>query len=366
VTPATGHETALERLATQVREAAAARRPLVIRAGGSKDFYGNETPGERLDPRAYAGVVAYEPTELVLTARAGTPLADVERLLAGAGQMLAFEPPHFGAQATLGGCVAAGLAGPRRAATGPASGGVRESVLGARLLDGRGVVLSFGGVVIKNVAGYDVSRLLAGSLGTLGVLLEVSLRVVPKPSAERTLVLDLDGPAALLRMTALGREPLPVSATVWEAGRLAIRLSGAESAVAAAAGRLGGALLGAVEAEAFWRSVREQTRPFFAMGPRLWRVALPANRPPLGLAGEECLEWRGMLRWLVTDATAEVIRARAAALGGHATLFRGPRAGTEVFTPLAPAVARIESRLRAEFDPAGIFNPGRMHADAAR
>jgi glycolate oxidase FAD binding subunit len=356
----------LDRFATQVRAATAERRPLVIRAGGTKDFYGNATEGERLDPRAYAGVVAYEPTELVVTARAGTALAEVERLLAAEGQMLAFEPPHFGAEATLGGCIAAGLAGPRRAATGPASGGVRESVLGARLMDGRGAVLTFGGVVIKNVAGYDVSRLVAGSLGTLGLLLDVSLRVVPKPAVERTLVLELDAPAALARVTALGREPLPVSATAWEAGRLAVRLSGADSAVTAAAARLGGAPLGEGEAEQFWRSLREQTRPFFAAGPRLWRIALPANRPPLALGGEECLEWRGMLRWLVSDAPPDAIRARAGALGGHATLFRGARADTAVFTSLGPAIARIEARLRAAFDPAGIFNRGRMHADPAR
>lgn len=355
----------LERLGAQVRAAARARRPLVIRAGGTKDFYGNETDGERLDPRPYAGIVAYEPTELVITARAGTPLAEVERQLAANGQMLGFEPPHFGSGATLGGCIAAGLAGPRRVAMGPASGGVRDAVLGVRLLDGRGDVLSFGGTVIKNVAGFDVSRLIAGALGTLGVLLEVSLRVVPRPAAERTLVQELPEAAALERMTAFASRPLPVSATAWEAGRLAVRLSGAESAVDAAASALGGAVLEAAEATAYWHAVREQARPFFGDGLPLWRIALPANRPPLALAGPQCLEWRGMRRWLPTDAPAALIRARAAALGGEATLFRGPRGGTPVFTPRTPAVARIEARLRAEFDPAGIFNRGRMHADAA-
>jgi glycolate oxidase FAD binding subunit len=356
---------ALERLASQVREAAAARRPLLIRAGGSKDFYGNPTHGERLDPRAYAGVVDYQPTELVVTARAGTPLADLEQLLAAEGQMFAFEPPHFGAGATLGGCIAAGLAGPRRIAAGPASGAVRDSMLGAKLLDGRGAVLSFGGVVMKNVAGYDVSRLLAGSLGTLGVLLEASLKVVPVPALERTVRLELDEAAALALAARWGREPWPVSATAWVDGRLAVRLGGAASAVRAARAALGGEALEEPEASGLWRAVREQTAAFFAAGRRLWRLALPANRPPLALPGPQLIEWRGQLRWLASDAPPEQIRARATALGGHATLFRGERAGVAVFAPLAPARAAIEARLRAEFDPAGIFNRGRMHADPA-
>lgn len=356
----------LAELVAAVREAAAHSTPLVITAGDTKGFYGNPVKGRRIDPRRYAGVVAYEPTELVVTARAGTRLAELESLLAAQGQMLAFEPPHFGATATLGGCIAAGLAGPRRCALGPASGAVRESVLGARLLDGRGNVLSFGGAVMKNVAGYDVARLLAGSLGTLGLILEVSLRVVPRPAVEETLEFEADEARALAVGVATLREPWPVSATAWVGGHLRLRLSGAGSAVREARRVLGGELMTADGASAFWGSVREQSLPVFMPAPRLWRLALPPTAPPLALSGAQCIEWRGALRWLATDADPREVRTRAAELGGHATLFRGERAGVEAFTPLAPARAAIEARLRVAFDPAGIFNPGRMHADAPR
>ncbi len=353
------------RLAEQIRAASAARRPLEIRAGGTKSFYGNAVAGEALDPRAHAGIVAYEPTELVVTARAGTPLAELEAELEARGQMLAFEPPHFGAGATVGGCVAAGLAGPRRAAAGCASGGIRDSLLGAKLLDGRGTVLSFGGTVIKNVAGYDVSRLLAGSLGTLGVLLEASIRVVPRPVCEDTRRLELDAQASVTRCCDWLCASLPVSATCWDAGVLTVRLSGAAAAVGAARGAIGGEALGVSAAREFWAGVREQRLPFFGRARSLWRIAVPAASPALALPGEQLIEWAGGQRWLATDAGHAAIRERAAALGGHATLFRGRLPGVAAFTPLATPLARLNARLRAEFDPAGIFNRGRMHADAA-
>ena len=351
------------RLGDQVRAAAAARRPLCIEAGGTKAFYGNPTVGERLDPRECAGIVAYEPSELVVTARAGTPLAELESALTARGQMLAFEPPHFGSHATVGGCIAAGLAGPRRAATGVASGGVRDSLLGVTLLDGRGVVLAFGGTVMKNVAGYDISRLVAGSLGTLGVVLEASLRLVPRPAAEATLSFEFDERTALRNCTAWMGMPWPVSATAWAAGRLHVRLSGATSAVGAARSAFGGELIAAEAALQFWSAIREQTAPFFDQGGVLWRLSVPANSPPLELEGPQLIEWGGALRWLHARADAAFVRRRAAELGGHATLFRGERAGIAAFTARAPAVALLERRLRAQFDPAGIFNPGRMHAD---
>jgi len=346
-------DAALNGLVERVRAAAAAGTPLAIRAGGSKDFYGNDSFGERLDPRPYAGIVAHEPTELVITARCGTPLAELEAVLDAAGQMLAFEPPHFGAAATVGGCVAAGLAGPRRAS----AGGVRDYVLGCKLLTGRGEVLAFGGTVMKNVAGYDVSRLAAGSLGTLGVITEVSLKVLPKPVAEQTRRLELDEAAALQRMNEWAGRPLPISATAWRDGVLHVRLSGARAAVAEAQKSIGGE---AVDGAALWPALREQTDPFFAGEAPLWRLAVPGTAPPLALAGAQLIEWGGGQRWLRSDAPAAQLRARAAACGGHATLFRGgPR--HEVFTPLAAPIAAIHKRLKAEFDPAGIFNPGRMY-----
>ena len=343
----------LERLQEQVRAATASRSPLAIRAGGSKDFYGNETRGELLDPRGYAGIVAHEPTELVITARCGTPLAELEAALDAAGQMLPFEPPHFGPAATVGGCVAAGLAGPRRSS----AGGVRDYVLGAKLLTGTGEVLSFGGTVMKNVAGYDVARLAAGSLGVLGVITEVSLKVLPKPVAEATLRLELDERAALTKMNEWAGRPLPVSATAWRDGVLHVRLSGARAAVAEAQKTIGGQL---VDGSALWLSLREQTDAFFAGEAPLWRLALPSTAESIDLPGAQLIEWGGAQRWLRSDAPAGGIRACAAARGGHATLFRGG-ARRDVFTPLPAPLAAIHGRLKAEFDPAGIFNPGRMY-----
>jgi glycolate oxidase FAD binding subunit len=343
----------LERLQEQVRAATAARTPLRIRAGGTKDFYGNECRGDLLDPRGHSGIVAHEPTELVITARCGTPLAELEAVLDAAGQMLPFEPPHFGASATVGGCVAAGLAGPRRTS----AGAVRDFLLGAKLLTGKGDVLAFGGTVMKNVAGYDVARLAAGSLGVLGVITEVSLKVLPRPVAEATMRLELDEAAALKRMNEWAGRPLPVSATAWRDGALHVRLSGARAAVAEAQKTIGGQV---VDAGAFWHGLREQTDSYFAGDRPLWRIALPSTAPALELAGAQLIEWSGAQRWLRSEAPAEQIRARAAACGGHATLFRGGER-RHVFTPLRPPIAAVHRRLKAEFDPAGIFNPGRMY-----
>ena len=352
-------DASLAALQERARAAAAAKSPLAIRAGGTKDFYGNALTGEALDPRAYAGIVAHEPTELVITARCGTPLAELEAALDAQGQMLAFEPPHFGAGATIGGCVAAGLAGPRRAT----AGAVRDFMLGTKLLSGKGEVLSFGGTVMKNVAGYDVSRLLAGSLGTLGVILEVSLKVLPKPPAEDTLRFDMDETTALKRMNEWAGQPLPISATAWRDGTLYVRLSGARAAVEAARTKLGGERVEEPQASSFWRGIREHTDSFFVVNAPLWRLSLPCAAEPIAGAAEQLIEWGGAQRWLRSALPAHELRKRAQALGGHATLFRGGDHTAGVFTPLAPALAAIHKRLKAEFDPAGIFNRGRMYPD---
>jgi glycolate oxidase FAD binding subunit len=346
-----------------IASAAARGAAVDIRGGGTKRFYGNEPRGEAFDTRGWQGIEGYEPSELVITARAGTPLAQIEAQLASRRQMLAFEPPHFGAHATLGGCVAAGLAGPRRASTGYAWGGVRDAVLGARLMDGRGRVLKFGGTVIKNVAGYDVSRLLAGSMGTLGVIVDVSLKVLPVPAAELTLRFECAEADALRQLNSWGAQPLPLSASCWHEGRLRVRLSGAEPAVQAAAIALGAERETEEWAGAFWRDVREQQLEYFAGDVPLWRFSVPTNAPPLGLPGAQLIEWSGALRWLRSDAPAAQMRARARQLGGHATLFRGPSPRQQVFTALSPALLAIHGRLKREFDPAGIFNPGRLYAD---
>jgi glycolate oxidase FAD binding subunit len=356
-------DSAVNQLCQRVRAASAARTPLRIRAGGTKDFYGNSVQGELLDPRIVAGIVDYEPTELVVTARAGTTLTELEQLLAENGQMLAFEPPHFGPTATVGGCVASGLSGPRRASFGSTYGGVRDFILGARLIDGRGELLSFGGTVMKNVAGYDVSRLLAGSMGILGVIVEVSLKVLPRPITHHTLTFEMSAEAAVDKLNEWFGQPLPLSASVWHEGLLYLRVAGAVAAVSAARRHLGGVDFENSQADAFWHSIREQTHPFFAGDLPLWRVAVPSTAAALPVQCPQLIEWGGALRWLRTDQSTEQVREVATQAGGHATLFRGGDRSKGVFTPLAPTLATIHRRLKAQFDPAGIFNPGRMYLD---
>ena len=351
----------MEQFRQQILAASAAGKPLRLRGGGTKDWYGQQLEGEVLDTRAYAGIIDYEPTELVITARCGTPLADIEAALAARNQMLAFEPPHFGPGATVGGVVASALSGPRRAS----AGALRDFVLGAVLMDGHGERLAFGGQVMKNVAGYDVSRLLAGSMGTLGLILEVSLKVLPLPLREATLRVACAEIAALRLLNEWAGKPLPISASCWHDGVLSVRLSGAEAAVSAALQSLGGAVLAPDDAAAFWQSLREQTHAFFAGAGSLWRLSLPPHASAMILKGRQLIEWGGAQRWLKLDGDADAaggqrIRQAVAALGGHATLFRGGDKAVGVFHPLAPAVEKIHQRLRQAFDPAGIFNPHRM------
>ena len=351
-----------EQFRQQILAASAAGKPLRLRGGGTKDWDGQQLEGEVLDARAYAGIIDYEPTELVITARCGTPLAEIEAALAARNQMLAFEPPHFGPGATVGGVVASALSGPRRAS----AGALRDFVLGAVLMDGHGERLAFGGQVMKNVAGYDVSRLLAGSLGTLGLILEVSLKVLPLPLREATLRLPCAEISALRMLNEWAGKPLPISASCWHDGVLSVRLSGAEAAVSAALQSLKGEVLGYDDAAAFWLAVREQTHDFFAGAGSLWRLSLPPHASAVILKGRQLIEWGGAQRWLKLDGDADAagsahIRQAVAAAGGHATLFRGGDKTVGVFHPLAPAVATIHQRLRQAFDPAGIFNPHRMY-----
>ena len=356
----------LQRLIDRVRAAQADGTKLAIAGGGSKSFYGEAAAGEPLDVTGLAGISSYEPTELVVTARCGTRLAELEAVLAERGQCLPFEPPHFGPGATVGGMVAAGLSGPSRAAV----GAVRDYMLGATLLNGRGEVLSFGGQVMKNVAGYDVSRLLAGSLGTLGVILEVSLKVLPVALATATLRFELGEKEALDRLNAWGGQPLPVNASAWQGGVLHLRLRGARAAVAAACAKLGGECLDDAPAAAFWQGLREQTDAFFADarrnaggGASLWRLSLPQTAAPLGLAGAALHEWGGAQRWLCSDAPAASLREAAAQAGGHATLWFAAGRPERVFTPPVPPLDRIHRQLKRAFDPAGLFNPGRLYPD---
>lgn len=352
----------------QIRAAAAAKSPLCIVGGGSKDFYGQALEGRRFDTTAYTGTVAYDPTELVITVRCGTRLADVEATLRAAGQMLACEPPHFAtptatqeSTATIGGCVAAGLSGPRRAY----ASAVRDIVLGVRVLDGQGEDLSFGGRVIKNVAGFDVSRLVVGSLGTLGVIAEVSLKSVPLPKVETTRVFELTADQAIRQCNEWSRRPFPISGSCLHHGRQYLRLSGAEAAIAAATRQLGGQEF--ADAGEFWASIRDQRHAFFSSendGTSLWRLSIRSTAPYADLGGEQLVEWGGALRWVRAGAELDPARLRVWAQqhGGHATLFRAADKAPGAFHALpAPALA-IHRRLKATFDPAGILNPGRLYA----
>jgi glycolate oxidase FAD binding subunit len=354
-------EQALQQFSERIVAASADRTALHLRGGGTKDWYGQKSRGELFDTRRYGGIVAYDPTELVITARCGTPVEEIETALAEQNQMLAFEPPHFGSGATVGGMVASGLSGPRRQAV----GALRDFVLGAVLMDGKGEVLHFGGQVMKNVAGYDVSRLLAGSMGTLGLILEASLKVLPKPFAETSLRFELNQAEAIRRLNEWGGQPLPISASAWHDGMLMVRLSGAQAAIKAARQKMGGDEL--PDAHAYWIAVREQTSEFFSLGTgttgSIWRLSVPSTTPPLALRGEQLIEWGGAQRWLKTDADAATIRAAAEKAGGHASLFRGGDKQVGVFHPLAPAVAKIHRNLKTAFDPSGIFNPGRMYTE---
>ena len=374
----------LQPLIDQVKTAAASGTSLRIRGGGSKDFYGQTLEGQTLDTRAFTGIISYEPSELVVTARAGTPLSELEASLADQGQCLPFEPPHYqireiGAAktvATVGGMVAAGLSGPARAT----AGGVRDYMLGVQILNGRAELLTFGGQVMKNVAGYDVSRLMAGSMGTLGVITEVSLKVLPVPPAEATLRFHLDEATALRKLNEWAGQPLPLNASSWrvDAGQptLYLRLRGAVAAVDAAIARLlkevQGERVDSPQTSDNWEAARDLRLPWFtdgfARGDDLWRLSVPQTTEPLNV-GTSMIDWLGGQRWVWAPAgdaqMAQQLRARAKAAGGSATLFAAAQAHTKkstaVFDPLMPPLDKIHQRLKAEFDPANIFGRNRLH-----
>jgi glycolate oxidase FAD binding subunit len=345
-------------LQEHVKQAIKARQAICIRGGGSKDFYGREPFGEVLNVSPHRGIVSYEPTELVITARAGTPLREIEETLAQSRQMLAFEPPAFGKQATLGGTIACNLSGPRR----PYTGAARDFVLGVKILNGKGEILSFGGEVMKNVAGYDVSRLMTGAMGTLGILLEVSLKVLPRPEKQLSLVHHEMQPDAALeiihRWSAL---PLPVSAVCYYEKQLHVRLSGTGGAIRAAHNSMGGQAMDERASGEYWRLVKEHRHTFFTGDRPLWRLSVASDTPQMSLNGAWLHEWNGAQRWLVSDETPQAIREAAARAGGHATLYRNGQNRQDVFHPLPGPLMKIQLRLKQAFDPAGILNPGRMY-----
>ena len=343
----------------KIHQAISGETPLRIVGGNSKSFYGRDTgflDQEVLDLSTHRGITNYEPSELVITVRAGTPLKEVEASLAENNQMLAFEPPAFGETATIGGTIACNLSGPRR----PYAGAARDFVLGMHIVNGKGEQLHFGGEVMKNVAGYDVSRLQCGALGTLGVILDVSLKVLPRPETEITLTRETNEATAFEVMNRIAGKPLPLSAAAFDGNLIYMRLSGSEDAVRSAHQQIGGDEF--QKGDEFWLRLKEHKLPFFSVNKPLWRLSLPQSTSHVSLHGKGMVDWGGGLRWYSSDESSETIREVAAKAGGHATCFRGGDR-QQVFSPLNPALHTLHKRLKQAFDPEGLLNPGRMYED---
>jgi glycolate oxidase FAD binding subunit len=371
----------LQNIVERIKAAASAATPLRIKGGGSKDFYGHALQGDILDTTGLSGITSYEPSELVVTVKAGTPLVELEAVLAEKNQCLPFEPPHFASGTTVGGMVAAGLSGPSRAS----SGSVKDFVLGVNMVNGKGEALRFGGTVMKNVAGYDVSRLMVGSMGTLGLITEVSLKVLPIAPAEATLKFECPQSEAINMLNAWGALPLPLNASCWlqEAGKgvLYVRLRGAIAAVDAAVKKMGAenggelqnSSTGNATVASDWQALRNQTMDFFKLqgDECLWRLSVPDTVPDLQL-GDTLVEWHGAQRWVkLPYSEVANIRSKVNAAGGNTILFVANKAintldnieNRVIFNPLKPPLDRIHRELKRQFDPAGIFNRGRMFAD---
>ena len=346
----------------KIRQAQSAKTPLHIVGSGSKQFYGPRCTGEELNVQANQGIVDYEPSELVVTVKGGTRLSELEKALAERGQFLAFEPPHFGENATVAGAIASGLAGPRRASV----GALKDFILGVKIIDGQGQHLTFGGQVMKNVAGYDVSRLIAGSFGALGIIDELSIKVLPIPEASTTLALDVDQAKALNLFNTYAGQPLAISATAWVDNVAYIRLSGAQEAIDAGVAKIGGTLVAANEADALWQNIREQKHAWFnADKPgNLWRLAVPSTSDVLSEFDSVFVEWGGALRWVYSSAPEAEIRAIVSKVGGNANVFRANGAVESHFHPLSAPMLRIQQRIKTAFDPAGILNAGRLYSGA--
>ncbi len=347
-------------LQQQVQNAIKTGQALNLQGGNSKSFYGNVNPSidlQTLDISQHTGIVDYDPTELAITVRAGTRIRDLEALLAEHQQLLPFEPPCYSENATIGGAIASGISGPRRAYTGSA----RDTILGVQIINGEGEIANFGGQVMKNVAGYDLSRLMVRSMGTLGVILNVSLRVLPKPQHEITLNFEASQQDTLAYFRLLRKKQQIISGSVWIEDNCYLRLSGTQQAVQHSENKLDGFKIS--NSEQFWTEIKNHKTAFFQQDNKpLWRLSLPASTPAITSIKDDLLiEWGGALRWVYSNSPPNIIHSIANKHGGYATLFKGEVSETPCFTPLEPALFKLHKQLKNKMDPKGIFNPGRLY-----
>ena len=357
----------IEQIQSAVHSAKSENRQLAVVGGGSKSFYGREIAGEPLSMSVYSGIIEYQPTELVITAKSGTPIETINRILEENNQKLGFEPPVFGSSSTLGGVIAAGLSGPAR----PYSGGIQDFVLGVKILSGNGEVLNFGGKVIKNVAGFDVSRLMVGAMGCLGVLLEISLKVVPIPEVEKTVcIVQPEISDAIAMMNSLAARPVPISAAAWVEGMTRIRLSGSEKGVQSALNSICGAFSPSeqdIEADSFWQGLQNLTHSFFDNQNMLYRASVKPSTGALYDDQGTLVDWGGAVRWYCLandDQNAKNNLSEAVTnAGGHLEIFRNGDRSREVMAPVKPPIMQLQKRLKAMFDPGRILNPGRMYQE---
>ena len=343
-------------LIARVKQASHDGTALQIIGGCSKQFMGRESIGDPISLSEHRGIISYEPIELVLTARAGTPLHEIKDALAEQNQCLAFEPPTFNGQATLGGTLACHLSGPAR----PWSGSIRDHVLGVRLINGRAEALRFGGQVMKNVAGYDVSRMQAGAMGTLGIITEVSLKIMPKPAATVTIKQEMDAATAIENMNRLSGQSKPLTGACWFDNHLYLRLAGARSAVDSTVNQWQGAALD--DSDAFWSTLREQQLDYFLDATSLWRFSVKSSATHMLPDEDWLIDWGGAQRWLRGDFATGKLEALAEAAGGQVSLYRGGDRSQEVFHTQPEALQKIHQRLKHAFDPNGVFNPNRLYS----
>ena len=359
-------------LQQQVLQAYTEKKPLSVVGGNSKCFYGNSLDAEIIKTSCHKGILEHEPTELVITARAGTPLQEIDQTLAANHQTLAFEPPHFSDNATVGGMIAAGLSGPAR----PYQASVQDAVLGCTILNGKGEVLRFGGKVMKNVAGYDVSRLMVGSLGCLGIILDVTLKVIPATMAEATFIFKMEPNQCPAFINELRHQGYPVSASCHFEGELLVRFSAGNNEIESLNKSLSKnyAYIDSrqLQDSSFWLHLKEHTLPFFSLEKEdsdlsLWRLSVSADTDVSSLIDAQTnfiSEWGNCVYWFKSNSQSELVFNTAKNISGSASVFKANNdAMTNRFQPLSAVVGNWHKELKNAFDPADILNRGKMYLE---